>query len=77
MNGLFCTFLFTNQLWYNFVGLIIKNEKCFHNSKKSNKDYAENGFKDFREGFKKVDILKISCLYIYTLMLFAVKNLNI
>ena len=77
MNGLFCTFLFTNQLWYNFVGLIIKNEKCFHNSKKSNKDYAENGFKNFREGFKKVDILKVSCLYIYALVLFAVKNLNI
>jgi len=34
MNGLFCTFF--NQVWYNFVGFIIKNNKCFHNSKKSN-----------------------------------------
>jgi len=29
-----------------------------------------------REGFKKLDILTIPCLYIYALMLFAVKNLN-
>jgi len=28
-------------------------------------------------GFKKLDILTVPCLYIYTLMLFAVKNLNI
>jgi hypothetical protein len=27
------------------------------------------------EGFKKLDILTIPCLYIYALMLFAVKNL--
>jgi len=31
---LFCTFLFTNQLWYNFLGFIFINEKCFHNSEK-------------------------------------------
>jgi len=30
-----------------------------------------------REGFKKLDILTVPCLYIYALMLFAVKNLNI
>jgi len=30
-----------------------------------------------REGFKKLDILTVPCLYIYMLMLFAVKNLNI
>jgi len=30
-----------------------------------------------REGFEKLDILKFPCLYIYALMLFAVKNLNI
>ena len=29
-----------------------------------------------REGFKKLDILTVPCLYIYALMLFAVKNLN-
>ena len=33
--GLFCTFLFTYQLWYSFLGLVFINEKCFHNSKKS------------------------------------------
>ena len=31
----------------------------------------------YREGFKKLDILTVLCLYIYALMLFAVKNLNI
>ena len=30
-----------------------------------------------REGFKKLDILTVPWLYIYALMLFAVKNLNI
>jgi len=30
-----------------------------------------------REGFKKLDILTVSCLYIYALMLFAVKDINI
>jgi len=30
-----------------------------------------------REGFKKLDILPVPCLYIYALVLFAVKNLNI
>ena len=30
-----------------------------------------------REGFKKLDILTVHCLYIYVLKLFAVKNLNI
>ena len=30
-----------------------------------------------REGFKKLDILTVPRLYIYALMLFAVKNLNI
>ena len=29
------------------------------------------------KGFKKLDILTVPCLYIYALMLFAVKNLNI
>jgi len=31
----------------------------------------------FREGFKQLDMLKVPCLYILTLMLFAVKNFNI
>ena len=31
----------------------------------------------YREGFKKLDILRVPCLYIYALTLFAVKNLNI
>ena len=31
----------------------------------------------YREGLKKLDILEVSCLYIYALMLFAVKSLNI
>jgi hypothetical protein len=30
-----------------------------------------------REGFKKLDILTVPCLYIYALMLFVVKNPNI
>jgi hypothetical protein len=29
-----------------------------------------------REGFKKLDILTVPCLYIYALMLFVVKNPN-
>jgi len=28
-----------------------------------------------REGFKKLDILRVPCLYIYALVLFAVTNL--
>ena len=28
-----CAFLFTNQLWYNFLGFIYTNEICVHNSK--------------------------------------------
>jgi hypothetical protein len=31
----------------------------------------------FRESFKQLDILKVPCLYILTLMLFAAKNFNI
>jgi hypothetical protein len=31
----------------------------------------------FRQRLKKLDILTVPCLYIYTLMLFAVENLNI
>jgi hypothetical protein len=27
-----------------------------------------------REGFKKLDILTVPCLYIYVLMLFVIKN---
>jgi hypothetical protein len=30
-----------------------------------------------REGFKKLDICTVPCLYIFALMLFAVKNLNV
>jgi len=30
-----------------------------------------------RDGFKNLDILTVPCLYIYALMLFAIKNLNI
>jgi len=30
-----------------------------------------------REGFNKLDIFTVPCYYIYALMLFAVKNLNI
>jgi hypothetical protein len=30
----------------------------------------------FREGFKKLDILTVPCLYIYVLMLFVVKILK-
>jgi len=30
-----------------------------------------------REGFKKLDILTVPCLYIYALMLLAIKYLNI
>jgi len=30
----------------------------------------------YREGFKKLDILTVPCVYIYALMLFAVKNIN-
>ena len=30
----------------------------------------------YREGFKKLDILTVSCLYVYALMLFAHKNLS-
>ena len=30
-----------------------------------------------KQGLKKLDILTVPCLYIYALMLFAVKNLNI
>jgi len=30
-----------------------------------------------REGFTKLDILRVPCLYIYALILFAVKNFNI
>ena len=76
MYALFCTFLFTYQLWYSFLGFIYINEKCFHNSKKRNQDYAETASEEFlQRGFQK--ILTVPCLYIYALMLFAVKNLNI
>jgi hypothetical protein len=34
-------------------------------------------FKEFREGFNKLDILTVPCLYIYALMIFVVKNLDI
>jgi len=30
-----------------------------------------------RKGFKKLDVLRVPCLYIHALMLFAVKNFNI
>ena len=31
----------------------------------------------YSEGFKKLDILTVPCLYIYALTLFAVKNLDV
>ena len=33
--------------------------------------------RSYRQGFKKLDILRFPCFYTYALMLFAVKNLNI
>jgi hypothetical protein len=30
-----------------------------------------------REGLKKLDIHTVPCFYIYTLMIFAVKNINV
>ena len=45
--GLFCTFVFTYQLWYSFLGFIFIKKKCFHNSKKINLNYAETGSKEF------------------------------
>ena len=63
---------------YNFLEFIFINEICFYNSKKSSQDYAETGPNcSCRECLKKFDILTVPCLYIYALMLFAVKNLNI
>ena len=63
--GLFCTFLFTDQLWYNFLGFIFINEKCFHYSKKNNYDYAETGAKEFlQRSFQKIGYTYCS-LFIY------------
>jgi len=36
LHMVYFTFLFTYQLWYSVLGFIFINEKCFHNSKKSN-----------------------------------------
>ena len=76
--GLFCTFLFTYQLWYSFLRFIFINEKCFHNSKRAIRIMLRLGPRSSCiEGFKKLDILTVPCLYIYALVLFAVKNFNI
>jgi hypothetical protein len=76
--GLFCTFLFSNQLWYIFLGFIFITEKCFHNSKRAIRIMLRLGlWSSCREGFRKLDILTIPFLYSYAVVLFAVKNLNI
>ena len=76
--GLFCTFILTNPLWYNFLRFIIIIEKCFIIQKRAVRIMLRLGpWSSCRERFKKLDILTVPCLYIYALMLFAVKNLNI
>jgi hypothetical protein len=78
MYGLFCTFLFTNQLWYSFLGFFFINEKFVHNSKKSIWIMLKlDPRSSCREGFENWDILTVPCLYIYVLMWFAVKNPHI
>jgi len=79
MYGLFCTFLFTYQLCYNFLAFVFINEKCFRNSKKrAIRIMLRLGPRNScREGFKKLVILTVPFLYICALMLSAVKNFHI
>jgi len=78
MYGLFCTFLFTNQLWYNLLGFIFIMRNIFIIQRRAVGIILRLGPKSFcREGLKKLDICTVPCLYIYFLKLFAVKNLNI
>ena len=77
-NGLFCTFLFTNQLWYKYLGFIFVNEKCFIIQKKKviSIMLRLGPGSSCRDGCRRLDILTAPCLYIYGLMLFAIKNIN-
>ena len=77
MYGLFCTFLFTNQSWYNFLGFIFAMRNIFIIQRKAIRIILRLGPRSYcREGLKKLDICTFPCLYI-SLNLFAVKNLNL
>ena len=74
--GLLCTFLFTDQLCYNFLGFIMRN--IFIIQRRAIRIILRLGPRSScREGLKKFGICAVPCLYIYSLMLFAIKNLNI
>jgi len=76
--GLFCTFLFTYQLWYNFLGSSSSMRNVFIIQKRAIRIMLRLGPRSScREGFKKLDILIVPCLNIYALTLFAIKNLTI
>jgi len=76
--GLFCTFLFTYQLWYNFLGSSSSMRNVFIIQKRAIRIMLRLGPRSScRKGFKNLDILTVPCLYIYALILFAIKNLNI
>ena len=78
MYALSCTFLFTYQLWYSFLGSSSSMRNAFIIQKRAIRIMLRLGRRSFcREGFKKLNILTVPCLYIYVLMLFFVKNLNI
>ena len=79
INGLFCTFLFTNVLWYIiFWGSYSSMGNIFIIQKRAIRIMLGLGRRSScRGGFKQFDKLTVLSLYIYALMLFAVKNLNI
>ena len=79
MLNLFCTFLFTNQFGIIFWGSSSSMRSVFVILKKIEVRIMLrlSPRSSCREGFKKLDILTVPCLYIYALMLFAVKNLNV
>jgi len=61
-----------------FWGLSSSMRNVFIVQKRAIRIMLRLGRRSFcREVFKKLDILTFPCLYIYSLMLFAVKNLNI
>jgi hypothetical protein len=74
-NSLLYTPSITDKLWYNFLGLISNNAQYIFNTKIIIRTMLGLGHRPSCRGeFKKLNILTTASLYIFSLVMFVVRN---